>query len=66
MQQPGHFPGHALPESRAKRGRPVVHPETRSVLANRRQMERRTGETGGQFPFEQLFAAPIPGCDPVP
>ena len=28
-------------------------------------MKRRAGETGGEFPFEHLFAAPVPGGDPV-
>jgi hypothetical protein len=29
-------------------------------------MERGAGETGGQLPFEDLFAAAVPGRDPVP
>jgi hypothetical protein len=29
-------------------------------------MKRGAGETGGEFPFEHLFAAAVPGGDPVP
>ena len=66
MKQSSDFPGHALPESGAKSGGPVMHTEARSVLAHGGQMKRRAGETRGQFPFEQFFPAPVPGGDPVP
>jgi hypothetical protein len=28
-------------------------------------MERSAGETGGEFPFQHLFAAAVSGGDPV-
>jgi hypothetical protein len=29
-------------------------------------MEGGAGETSGEFPFQHLFPAPIPGRNPVP
>ena len=65
-QQSGNFASEPLPESGAQSRGPVTHPEARSVLAHGGQMERRAGETGGEFPFEQFFAAPVPGGHAVP
>src|ERR1019366_6135976 len=66
LKQSGDFTGESLPEGGAESRGPVAHSEARSLLPNGGQMERSAGESGGDFPFQHLFATAIPGGDPVP